>query len=165
MAIFALTKEINIQGGTLTSQSGARGDFLLSLLPVASRVNINGELDAVWTGLTDEYEQDRVLIMMVAHFGSGIWTPCLSTGPDKDGSSSSLMKRKYLTMYLLTKFIEKEKKKKNLTRDCQRRVKTSNSPSGGSDMGGLRQYMWYPLSQSSQNRSWSWRKHIRRSRL
>lgn len=28
-------------------------------------------------------------------------------------------------------------------------------PSGGSDMGGLRQYMWYPLSQSSQNRSWS----------
>lgn len=24
-------------------------------------------------------------------------------------------------------------------------------------MGGLRQYMWYPLSQSSQNRSWSWK--------
>lgn len=31
-------------------------------------------------------------------------------------------------------------------------------PSGGSDMGGLRQYMWYPRSQSSQNRSWSWKR-------
>lgn len=37
-------------------------------------------------------------------------------------------------------------------------LKTSISPSGGSDMGGLRQYMWYPLSQSSQNSSWSWKK-------
>ena len=28
-------------------------------------------------------------------------------------------------------------------------------PSGGSLMGGTKQYMWYPLSQSSQKRSWS----------
>lgn len=28
-----------------------------------------------------------------------------------------------------------------------------HSPSGGSDMGGVRQYMWYPRSQSSQNSS------------
>lgn len=29
-------------------------------------------------------------------------------------------------------------------------------------MGGVRQYIWYPLSQSSQNRSWSWNSTIRR---
>lgn len=29
-------------------------------------------------------------------------------------------------------------------------------PSGGSVRGGLRQYMWYPRSQSSQNSSWSY---------
>lgn len=97
--------------------------------------------------------------MMVARFGSGIWMPCLSTGPNKDGSSSSLMNRKTTDL--------SRKKKKNLILDCLdeyicdglRRVKkAANSPSGGSDMGGLRQYMWYPLSQSSQNRSWSWKK-------
>lgn len=31
-------------------------------------------------------------------------------------------------------------------------------PSGGSDIGGERQYMWYPRSQSSQNNSWSFGK-------
>ena len=29
-------------------------------------------------------------------------------------------------------------------------------PSGGWFIGGFRQYMWYPLSQSSQNSSWSY---------
>lgn len=43
---------------------------------------------------------------------------------------------------------------------CSRQVKLGHLPSGGSDMGGLRQYMWYPRSQSSQNRSWSWKSNI-----
>lgn len=30
-------------------------------------------------------------------------------------------------------------------------------PSGGCVMGGFWQYMWYPRSQSSQNRSWSYK--------
>lgn len=30
---------------------------------------------------------------MVGRFGSGIWTPCLSRGPDIDDSSNSLMVR------------------------------------------------------------------------
>lgn len=30
---------------------------------------------------------------MVGRFGSGIWTPCLSRGPDIDDSSNSLMGR------------------------------------------------------------------------
>jgi len=30
-----------------------------------------------------------------------------------------------------------------------------HDPSGGSDSGGFRQYMWYPRSQSSQNNNWS----------
>ena len=30
-----------------------------------------------------------------------------------------------------------------------------HDPSGGSDNGGFKQYMWYPRSQSSQNSSWS----------
>lgn len=69
------------------------------------------------------------------------------------------------------RFIEKEKKSNPwlfwwiYLRWLARRVKTSNSPSGGSDMGGLRQYMWYPLSQSSQNRSWSWKPHTRGGEL
>lgn len=29
-------------------------------------------------------------------------------------------------------------------------------PSGGFCMGGFRQYMWYPLSQPSQNSNWSY---------
>ena len=31
----------------------------------------------------------------------------------------------------------------------------SSLPSGGFCMGGFRQYMWYPLSQPSQNSNWS----------
>lgn len=30
------------------------------------------------------------------------------------------------------------------------------APSGGWVIAGFRQYMWYPLSQSSQNSSWSY---------
>lgn len=30
-------------------------------------------------------------------------------------------------------------------------------PSGGAERGGDKQYMWYPRSQSSQNKSWSYK--------
>lgn len=39
--------------------------------------------------------------MMVGHFGSGIWMPCLSRGPDKDGSSSSLMDRTFQNYHIM----------------------------------------------------------------
>lgn len=56
------------------------------------------------------------VIMMGGRFGSGIWMPCLSRGPDKGDSSSSLMNttsQNYLTMYLLPNL----PRKKNLIHD------------------------------------------------
>lgn len=37
-----------------------------------------------------EEEEEGATITMAGRSGSGIWMPCLSTGPDKDDSSSSL---------------------------------------------------------------------------
>lgn len=93
-----------------THQSGDRETSLLSVLPVASRVNINGKLDAVWTGWLMSMSQTgwsswwwRVLVLVYGCLVfQQVQTKMAAPAPWWTENTTDLLR----------------KKKKNLIHDC-----------------------------------------------
>lgn len=97
--------------------------------------------------------------------------PCLLTSPDTHDNSSSLQReretkrqRERLKSYPLAIYsLSSVAALKHTGHDMYTLIYNETYqewlsavvPSGGWVIGGFRQYMWYPLSQSSQNSSWS----------